>query len=69
LVDHGLANVAAGGGPSGDALQYASGVLRALTDRGLRDPLVAEYVGAFDTSLRDMSVAPERIDGAGPRPS
>lgn len=43
LVEAALVNIAAGGGPSGDALDYVRGVEGALAERGLTDALVTEY--------------------------
>lgn len=44
LAAHGVANVRAGGGPRGDAWQYATGVHDALSAHGLRDDLVSRYL-------------------------
>lgn len=43
LARLGAANVAAGGGPFGDALDYVVGVCRALSSHGLGDPEAERY--------------------------
>jgi cation transport protein ChaC len=51
LVSHGVANVRDGGGPSGDAWDYATGVEAALSRHGLTDPLVSSYARALHSAV------------------
>ncbi len=51
LVDAAMVNIAAGGGPSGDAWDYVSGVESALSERGVSDPLVTAYHSALRSKL------------------
>jgi cation transport protein ChaC len=66
LSGHGAANVAAGGGPRGDAWQYASGVHRALSGHGLQDDLVTRYIGRLEAEVEVRDPAPST--GAPPSP-
>lgn len=61
LAGHGAANVLAGGGPRGDAWQYASGVRDALHAHGLEDTLVTRYVSVLEPAVaeRDRSMVTE----------
>lgn len=52
LVVAALHNIAAGGGPSGDALQYVDGVADALERHALHDPLVTSYRDALSLRIR-----------------
>lgn len=56
LAGLGAANVAAGGGPSGDALDYATGVCETLRRHGLADLQAEDYL----TRLRELASAPGR---------
>lgn len=49
LAEKAARNVAAGGGPSGDALEYLVGVARALDGR--HDPVVSRYLAAVGDDL------------------
>ncbi len=51
LVDRGIANVGGGGGPSGSAWDYVTGVEAALTRHGLSDALVSGYARALRSAV------------------
>lgn len=51
LADAALVNIANGGGPSGDAWMYVSGVESTLTQHGLTDRLVTDYHHVLQTRL------------------
>ncbi len=57
LVEAGKANVLAGGGPHGHALDYAGGLRRALKELGTQDPLVARYHDTLRSVLQPVSPA------------
>ena len=48
LADHAIRNRAAGGGPSGDAVDYVAGVAAALRDGPGTDRATSEYLEALD---------------------
>lgn len=51
LADAAVVNISSGGGPSGNAWEYVSGVARALADHGLNDVLVSEYHAVLRSRL------------------
>lgn len=51
LVDRAESSIRAGGGPSGDAWAYVSGVRSAMDERRIHDPLVSDYQGALAARL------------------
>ncbi len=58
LACHGVVNVAAGGGPRGDAWQYVSGVREALSAHGLDDGLVTWYADTLGPRVAASGSAP-----------
>jgi cation transport protein ChaC len=59
LAVRGVANIQAGGGPSGDAWRYAAGVRDTLDDHGLHDGLVSQYVDALQPGAEAGSAPPD----------
>lgn len=55
LVAAGRANVLAGGGPHGHALDYANGLERSLADLGAQDPLVSRYYHSLRSAFDSVS--------------
>lgn len=69
LAGHGLANVHSGGGPSGDAWRYASGVRDTLAAHGLDDALVSRYVGALEPAVVGAGLLPTSVTDDAPPPA
>ena len=69
LAVHGVENIRAGGGPSGNAWRYASGVRDTLYDHGLHDGLVSRYVDALQPGAEATNAPPDASMGPAPPPA